>query len=222
MKDPAVLFYTQDFLTGTFLMTDAQVGKYIRLLCLQQQNGGLTEREMLKICGEKDEDIWAKFNCEDGHYFNKRMAFEANKRKKFTESRIANLSHMDSHMENRNKKYEISNKKEENEIIFKNEVFEFSEKYNETMLNNFVAYWTEKNKSKTKMRFELEKCFDISRRLATWASRDKEYNKVIPHDQVITHATILNMFNKGEIDVWNKYEKAGIINGKATYKLKTN
>jgi len=40
MKDPAVLFYTQDFLTGTFTMTDEQVGKYIRLLSwLKEKNG---------------------------------------------------------------------------------------------------------------------------------------------------------------------------------------
>ena len=32
-KDPAVLFYTNDFLSRTFTMTDEQVGKYIRLLC---------------------------------------------------------------------------------------------------------------------------------------------------------------------------------------------
>ncbi|TRZ80528.1 DUF1376 domain-containing protein [bacterium] len=50
MKDPAVLFYTQDFITGTILMTDEQRGKYIMLLCLQHQNGKLTERDMLKIC----------------------------------------------------------------------------------------------------------------------------------------------------------------------------
>ena len=60
MKDPAVLFYTQDFLTGTFLMTNEQVGKYIRLLCLQQQNGGLHECDMLQICGAKDDKIWKK------------------------------------------------------------------------------------------------------------------------------------------------------------------
>ena len=93
-KDPAVLLYTQDFLTGTYLMTNEQVGKYIRLLCLQQQNGGLTEKEMMKICGEKDEKIWAKFDFDGTHLFNKRMTLETNKRRKFTESRIANLSHM--------------------------------------------------------------------------------------------------------------------------------
>jgi hypothetical protein len=64
-KDPTVLFYTQDFITGTLLMTYEQKGKYITLLCLQQQNGGLYECDMLQICGEKDEKIWTKFDFEN-------------------------------------------------------------------------------------------------------------------------------------------------------------
>jgi hypothetical protein len=55
-KDPAILFYTSDFLTGTFTMTDEQVGKYIRLLCLQHQKGSLTEKDMLKICKTYDNE----------------------------------------------------------------------------------------------------------------------------------------------------------------------
>jgi hypothetical protein len=145
---------------------------------------------MLKICGEKDEDIWAKFDFDGEHFLNKRMLLETNRRRKFTESRIKNLSHMDSHMEIRNKKYEIRNKEEEKEIVFKSEVFEFLEKYNEKMLNNFISYWTEKNKSKTKMRFELEKTFEVSRRLVTWANRDNEFNKsdvktTLTYDEII-------------------------------------
>ena len=205
MKDPAVLFYTQDFLTGTFLMTDAQVGKYIRLLCLQQQNGGLTEKEMLKVCGEKDEEIWAKFEFENGHYFNKRMLIETKKRKEFIESRLRNLSHMDSHMVICNKKDEIRNKEEEKEIAFKSEVFEFTEKYPEAMLNKFCNYWTEKNKSKTKMRFELEKTFEINRRLVTWASRDKEYNKVSTTKTPKTYEEMLEL-TKNNPELWKQYK----------------
>lgn len=115
MKDPAVLFYTQDFLTGTMLMTDEQVGQYIKLLCLQHQNGGLTERDMLKICGKYDEDIFKKFEVIEGKFCNKRMLLEANKRKKFTESRRANAKHMPKHMENENEN-EICNKKIEDEL----------------------------------------------------------------------------------------------------------
>ena len=50
MKDPAVLFYFQDFLVGTEFMTDDEVGKYIRILCHQADKGVLTERQVLRIC----------------------------------------------------------------------------------------------------------------------------------------------------------------------------
>jgi len=35
-------------------------------------------------------------------------------------------------------------------------------------MRNFVSYWTELNKSGTKQRWELEKTFELSRRVATW------------------------------------------------------
>lgn len=40
-------------------------------------------------------------------------------------------------------------------------------------LQKFILYWTEPNKSGTKQRWELEKAFEINRRLATWFSRIK-------------------------------------------------
>ena len=87
-KDPAVLFYTSDFLSGTMLMTYEQKGKYITLLCLQRESGHLTEEEMLQICGTKDTKIWAKFVTDDeGKYFNERMEREVERRAAFTESR---------------------------------------------------------------------------------------------------------------------------------------
>ena len=107
-KDPAVLLYTSDFLSGTYTMTDEQVGKYIKLLCYQHQKGKLTEKDMLSICKGHDEDVYAKFDIVDGFYINKRMYEEAEKRTKFTESRRKNasakhmLNHMPNHMEDEN------------------------------------------------------------------------------------------------------------------------
>ena len=89
-KDPAVLFYTSDFLSGTFTMTNEQVGMYIRLLCLQHQKGKLTEKDMLSICKAYDADIWCKFKIEDGLFYNERMYNETIRRQKFTESRRNN------------------------------------------------------------------------------------------------------------------------------------
>jgi hypothetical protein len=90
-KDPAILFYTSDFLTGVSFMSYAQRGKYITLLCLQHQKGFLTEREIKKICG-KDEDVLAKFEIDkDGLYFNKRMKEESDKRKRYSEKQRENV-----------------------------------------------------------------------------------------------------------------------------------
>lgn len=89
-KDPAVLFYTSDFLSGTFTMSNEQVGMYIRLLCLQHQKGKLTEKDMLSICRAYDVDIWSKFKNEDGAFYNERMYNETIRRQKFSESRRNN------------------------------------------------------------------------------------------------------------------------------------
>ena len=91
MKDPAFLFYSSDFLTGTMFFTDEQVGKYIRLLCAQHQKGRLTEKDMLHICRTYDKDIFSKFTKDsDDNYYNERLEVEINKRKEYTESRRAN------------------------------------------------------------------------------------------------------------------------------------
>lgn len=49
--------------------------------------------------------------------------------------------------------------------------------YQPQMIRAFFNYWTERNKSGTKMRFELEKTWETSKRLATWANNEKEYGK---------------------------------------------
>lgn len=61
------------------------------------------------------------------------------------------------------------------ETIFVSEVWQYGEQYPDDMLKQFIAYWTEKNKSKTRMRFETEKTFEVNKRLVTWANRSKDY-----------------------------------------------
>ena len=90
-KDPAVLFYTSDFLTGCALMSMAQRGKYITLLCLQHQQGHLSEEDMLDVCGAVDPKIWKKFKQdEDGLYYNERMDQECCKRRSFLDKQYLN------------------------------------------------------------------------------------------------------------------------------------
>tara|TARA_R110000868_G_scaffold75375_2_gene217531 strand:- start:1619 stop:2200 length:582 start_codon:yes stop_codon:yes gene_type:complete len=94
-KDPAVLFYTSDFLTGTMTMTNDQVGMYIRLLCLQHQKNFLSEKDMLSICKSYDEDVFSKFEKNDQGYYNERMQVEYDRRKKYSESRSNNRKKKD-------------------------------------------------------------------------------------------------------------------------------
>ena len=139
-KDPAFLFYSSDFLTGTALMSDEQVGKYIKLLCYQHQKGHLTERDMLKICSTHDEDIFSKFEKdENGLYYNVRLQQEVEKRKAYSESRrqnrikkdMNNISNSyDKHMENEN----------ENVIVNRNSIKNKKnlEKKEETIYRSFA------------------------------------------------------------------------------------
>jgi hypothetical protein len=121
-KDPAFLFYSSDFLTGTLLMSMEQKGKFITLLCIQHQKGHLSEKDMLHICGSYDEDVFTKFQKdEQGKFYNIRLEEEVDKRKAYSESRRNNrkkkedmnntsLSYV-QHMENENENENLIEKK---------------------------------------------------------------------------------------------------------------
>lgn len=60
---------------------------------------------------------------------------------------------------------------------FKDELIQFKDKYGVEMLKSFFNYWSEPNQSKTKMRFELQKTWDTSKRLVTWSKNESNFNK---------------------------------------------
>lgn len=66
-----------------------------------------------------------------------------------------------------------SEKIEEREIAFKNTLLPYISKYNEKMCNDFFNYWSERDQFGTKMRFEMQKTWEVGKRLATWASKCK-------------------------------------------------
>ena len=149
MKDPAILFYTSDFLTGTMLMTNTEVGAYIRLLCLQHQQGHLREEDMLNICQTHSEKVYSKFiKDKQGNYYNERLELEANKRKAYSESRSTNrkgtikdkkdmskiCKTYVKHMENENRDVNINNKYSKNKNLkHKN--------YEQRPLENLESYY---------------------------------------------------------------------------------
>jgi hypothetical protein len=69
---------------------------------------------------------------------------------------------------------EIKNNLESDQNLFREEVESFTDKYDLKMLTAFWAYWSEPNKTKTRMRKDLEKTWDTERRLLTWNNRQKK------------------------------------------------
>ena len=66
---------------------------------------------------------------------------------------------------------------EKRKTDFYNSLVPFLEKYPKEMIRAFFDYWSELNKSQTKMRWESEKTWETSKRLVTWANNDKQFNK---------------------------------------------
>jgi hypothetical protein len=127
-KDPAFLFYYQDFFTGVSDLTNEEVGAYVRCLCIQASKGCITEKHMKNICSTYDvhNSIKNKFMCDHdtGNFYNERLRTEMEKRKNYIISRSNNrkakkdmlniCSTYDEHMENENEnENEIRNKDED-------------------------------------------------------------------------------------------------------------
>lgn len=120
-KDPAFLFYTGDFSTGTQFFSDEQVGKYLRLLMAQHQHGHLKETHIKMICKSYDEDIMQKFTKdENGLYFNERLEIEIEKRKAYSKSRSNNKSGKYKHDINNTSKSYDNHMEDENENKIEN------------------------------------------------------------------------------------------------------
>lgn len=92
-KDPAILFYTGDFLNGCTCLTMEERGQYITLLCLQHQLGHLSEKTIRLSLGSVSVDVLSKLQKDSaGNYFNERMELEMQKRAQFIDSRKDNGS----------------------------------------------------------------------------------------------------------------------------------
>jgi hypothetical protein len=123
-KDPAFLFYSQDFIVGVQTMTYEDRGKYITILSQMHQQGRMDEETIRFIVGSISDKLRLKFKQDEkGLWFNERLELETEKRNNFTDSRRNNgknggrpkkeeasakpkpnhkQNHMVNHMENEN------------------------------------------------------------------------------------------------------------------------
>ena len=81
---------------------------------------------------------------------------------------------------NNNNNNNISNRRDK--FVF--EVLTFD--YDESILNGFIDYWTEPNKSNKKMKYELNKTWSTKLRLKTWAANQKKWDKPMSNKKTMS------------------------------------
>jgi hypothetical protein len=91
-KDPAFLFYPNDYLGGTMGFDFEMHGMYLVMMIFQFNNGPFTYEKAQSICKNQFDSIKHKFcTSQDGLYYNDRLKQEVDKRKAYSESRRENV-----------------------------------------------------------------------------------------------------------------------------------
>lgn len=153
-KDPAFLFYPNDYIGGTMGMSFEEKGAYMELLMMQFNRGHMSAHMITQVVGEIWENIKHKFiQDENGLWYNERLEVEKENRKRFTESRRKNLkgnnSHMEKHKDSHMGNHKASHMENENENenisfnrgIVKGESSNLKEVEEEDRYDYFRAYW---------------------------------------------------------------------------------
>ncbi len=202
-------FEFESWVAGTAFLNRREKGCYIDLLCIQAGKGHLT-MEMIKEILNGDFDCWdklkSKFVEENGKFYNRKLeSVKQGKHKKTPEEIVIERAKLDKI---------IAEKKQK----FYDDCKPYLVKYPKEMLRAFYNYWTEMNKPGTRLKFELQQTFEISKRLATWAGKTKEFVKT---SDAITYKDLLYKFNKGETDVWEKYAPVNPGDKRSLWKQKS-
>jgi len=106
--------------------------------------------------------------CNYDEYIGKQRETRANKEK--TAQHIASTKGMQKGKE------EISAATAKRKEKFYNELVPYVETYGKSMIRQFFDYWSETNKTCSRMRFEQEKTWVLELRLQRWSRQRKEYN----------------------------------------------
>ena len=109
----------------------------------------------------------------------KRMGIPAKQYFKINEEQVLqilnNLLVKDYTTINKNKEIIINNNISQRQACFDKEVFNLEPDNNTS--RKFILYWSELNRSKTKMKWELEKTWDLKNRISRWKDNQKKWDK---------------------------------------------
>lgn len=70
----------------------------------------------------------------------------------------------------------VADKLKKDKKEFYDSLIPYVQTYGKATVREFYDYWTETNKSMTKMRFQMEKTWDTSKRISRWARNNKQIN----------------------------------------------
>ena len=187
-KDPAMLFYPNDYIGGTMGMTFEQKGAYMELLMLQFNRGHMTSHMIGQTVGQLWGQIEDKFVKDaDGLWYNKRIDEEKLKRQNYVSSRLNNKlgvnqytkkkkkksGHMTGHMENENE--DVNKDKKHKYGEYKNVLL--TDKDLEFLKNKFPKLWKDKIENLSEGLQNKGYVYkDHKLTIVQWDRRDKEKN----------------------------------------------
>ena len=187
-------FIANGMTDGWFFNTEANIERDTTLTSYQQRKV-LKTLKKYEIIETKRKGIPAKqyFKINEANLLNI-LSYEeteglvVNKLNDLSETKLTTINKNNN---NNNNKNNISNRRDK--FVF--EVLTFD--YEECILNGFIDYWTEPNKSNTKMKFELNKTWSTKLRLNTWANNQKKWDK--PKSNIKTMSKL-----DAQINEWQK------------------
>ena len=200
-KDPAVLFYTSDFLSSTQGLTMAEIGQLIKLICVQHQTGHLTKKSIKLSVGTVSRDVLGFFELdENGLYYNKRLDDEVIRRAKYSESRQRNAK---KRYENKNTYADASamHIETETKTETKTKTETVNEAENSIKKNKYGELenveLTEKQYEQLKEKFpkSYKKCID-----------DLSYYIASKGDKYKSHYAVILSWNRGKSDDMSSFD----------------
>lgn len=166
VKHDGIVEHRGQFLTSLGkLSTIIGAGKQVVRTCLSK----LIKMQLIEVNTERLYSIITICNYDD--------YFEAEVNKPKDELKNEDTKPVEAPKEDKPKKTkeEIAAATEKRKKKFGQDLVPYVATYGKDMIRKFYDYWSETNKSKTMMRCEIEKTWDLNLRLQNWARRNKDF-----------------------------------------------
>ena len=167
-------FIANGMTDGWFFNTEANIERDTTLTSYQQRKV-LKTLKKYQIIETKRKGIPAKqyFKINEANLLK---ILSCEETKQLVVNKLNDLSATNLTTINKNKEIKITNNTISiRRLKFINDVSLFD--YDKNILDSFTDYWTEPNKSNTKMKFELQQTWSTNLRLKTWAANQKKWDK---------------------------------------------